>query len=198
MEIKMNLAREQKSSGAEQMWQRYVRAERLLMANAANLTSDLVIQPNWIGDSDRFWYRWKSLAGVEFVLVDPATGDRKAAFDHERLAAALSQAAGSPYTAAQLPFSEIEFADDGGSIVFDINVEGKSGRWSCDLGSYTCARIGDTPSVPGDVVRSPDGQWEAFTRDHNVWLRSVSSGEESAITTDGEEKMITAKCCSRH
>ena len=110
MEIKLNLARERANPATEQdVWQRYVRAEGLLAANAAKLTSDLLIQPNWIGDSDRFWYRWKSLTGVEFVLVDPAAGERKPAFDHSRLAAALSQATGSPCNAAQLPFSEIEF-----------------------------------------------------------------------------------------
>ena len=74
MEIKMNLAREQKSAAELDMWQRYVRAERLLAANAANLTSDLAIHPSWIGESDRFWYRWKSLSGVEFALVDPGDG----------------------------------------------------------------------------------------------------------------------------
>ena len=188
MEIKMRMAREGKSQEAEDMRQRYVRAERLLAENAAKLTSDLVIHPNWIGDSDRFWYRWKSLTGVEFVLVDRGTGERKPAFDHGRLAAALSLATGTPASADRLPFSEIEFADDGQSIAFDIKAGNISDRWSCDLGTYAPSRIADTPTVPGDVVRSPDGQWDAFTRDHNVWLRSVASGEERAITTDGEDK----------
>lgn len=188
MEIKMNLARGHEPSAEPATRQRYVRAERLLAANAAKLTSDLVIDPNWIGESDRFWYRWKSLTGVEFVLVDPATGERRQAFDHSRLAAALSQATGSPCTAAQLPFDEIDFADDWGSVNFEIDIDGKGERWSCNLESYICARIGESPTVAGDVIRSPDDQWEAFTRDHNVWLRSVSSGQERAITTDGAEK----------
>lgn len=188
MEIKMNLARGHETSAPEDMWQRYVRAERLLAANAVNLTSDLVIDPNWIGDSGRFWYRWKSLTGVEFVLVDAATGERQPAFGHSQLAAALSQATGSPCNAAQLPFSEIDFVDDGGAIVFALEVDGKGERWSCNLESYECARMGDPPTTASDVIRSPDGQWEAFTRDHNIWLRSLSSGEERAITTDGAEK----------
>ena len=121
MEIKLNLAREQQSAAEPETWQRYARAERLLAANAVDLTSDLVIHPNWIGESDRFWYRWKSLSGVEFVLVDPATAERRPAFDHNRLAAALSKASGTPCAAAQLPFEEIEFLDEGRSIVFEID-----------------------------------------------------------------------------
>ena len=188
MKVKLNVSPETESSESEPMWQRYVRAERLLGANAANLTSDLIIQPNWIGDSDRFWYRWQSLSGAEFVLVEPGTGDRQPAFDHDRLAAALSLATGAPCTAAQLPFKEIEFAEDGRSIEFDIDVEAKSERWSCDLRSYSCARVGNAPAPAKDAVLSPDGVWEAFTRDHDVWLRSVATGEERAITTDGEDK----------
>ncbi len=168
------------------MWQRYVRAERLLPWNAARLTSDLVIKPRWIDSDDCFWYRLKTLKGIEFVLVDPDKGRRTPAFDHVRLAAALSQASGIPCTAERLPFEEIEFRNGGLSIVFDIAESSSSGRWNCDLASYACERIGDTPQKPTDAVRSPDGQWDAFTRDNNVWLRSLSNGEERAITQDGE------------
>ena len=185
MEIKLHLDREGRAAVAENMWRRYVRAERLLAANAADLTSDMLIQPRWIGESGRFWYRWKSLSGVEFLRVDPATGDRGPAFDHDRLAAALSLAAAKPCAAAQLPFTEIEFAADESAIEFDIDGDG---RWSCDLESYVCERVGDKPAPPGDAVRSPDGQWEAFTRDCNVWLRSVETGDERALTSDGVEK----------
>lgn len=183
MQIRMKMDGEEQSRQSADMWQRYVRAERLLGTNASKLTSDLVIEPNWIGDSDRFWYRWKSMAGIEFARVDPATGERAPAFDHGRLAAALSLASGTAVSANQLPFSAISYADDGGSITFDIEGE----RWTCDLGSYALSRAGAAPRVPSDVARSPDGLWDAFTRDCNVWLRSVASGEERAITTDGEK-----------
>ena len=188
MEIKMQLARGHEPADSSELWQRYLRAERLLAANAAKLSSDLRIRPHWIGDAGRFWYRWKSLAGVEFVLGDPATAERKPAFDQDRLAAALSQSSGQPCTAARLPFSEIEFLDDGGSVAFELAVDGKRERWTCDLESYACARIGEPPTVAGHVVRSPDDQWEAFTRGHNVWVRCLSSGDERALTTDGVEK----------
>ena len=145
MELKMKLAREQKPQPGTGMWQRYTRAERLLPGNAPKLTSDLLIKPRWIGESDRFWYRWKSLNGSEFVLVDPLKGERQPAFDHNRLAAALSQAAGTAVNAGQLPFSEIEFTNNGQSIVFDIDVAGASGRWSCELNTYDCMRLGDVP-----------------------------------------------------
>src|ERR1039458_2478734 len=51
--------------------------------------------------------------GAEFVLVDPAKGTRVPAFDHVKLAAALSAATGRTYAAGNLPFQEIEFSADG-------------------------------------------------------------------------------------
>lgn len=48
------------------------------------------VAPQWSGDGARFWYRY----GARYVLVEPASGLRRDAFDHERLAAALSQASG--------------------------------------------------------------------------------------------------------
>src|SRR5438105_3488187 len=50
--------------------------------------------PNWIGDTSRCWYRKSVKGGNEFVLVDAETAAKKPAFDHEKLAAALSEAAG--------------------------------------------------------------------------------------------------------
>jgi dipeptidyl-peptidase-4 len=36
-----------------------------------------------------------------------------------------------------------------------------------------------------DPTRSPDGKWEAFVRDHDLWLRQPDSKDEHRLTTDG-------------
>src|SRR5690349_7518809 len=89
----------------------YARAERMLLWNAAALVRNASVQPHWIDGSDRFWYRRETADGGEFVVVDPARGTRRPAFDHARLAAALSRAADSAWTAEQLPFDSIAFVD---------------------------------------------------------------------------------------
>jgi dipeptidyl-peptidase-4 len=39
---------------------------------------------------------------------------------------------------------------------------------------------------PGrDAGRSPDGKWQAFLRDHDLWLRAADGGTERRLTTDG-------------
>ncbi|MEN8203618.1 MAG: DPP IV N-terminal domain-containing protein [Bacteroidota bacterium] len=38
-----------------------------------------------------------------------------------------------------------------------------------------------------NAATSPDGNWRAFTRAHNLWIRHMGSGEEKQLTTDGVE-----------
>lgn len=40
------------------------------------------------------------------------------------------------------------------------------------------------PSRPRDHAQSPDGQWRAFTKDHNLWLQP-REGDAITLTTDG-------------
>jgi hypothetical protein len=60
---------------------------------------------NWIADSDRFWYSRPVTGGTEFMLVDAAASVRKLAFDHDRLAAAISTVSGRQFTGLALPFA---------------------------------------------------------------------------------------------
>src|SRR5262249_31105935 len=93
------------------------------------------INPHWFQNNTRFWYRNDLREGTkEFIVVDAEHGARKPAFDHQKLAVALSQAAGEQFTADKLPFSEIEFVEDGKALFFEAS--GKS--WRCDLVSYEC------------------------------------------------------------
>jgi len=71
----------------------YARAEKFMSYNTQGLMTRAAVQPNWL-PGDRFWYRVTTADGSEFVLVDPARGAREPAFDHAKLAAALSTAAG--------------------------------------------------------------------------------------------------------
>jgi dipeptidyl aminopeptidase/acylaminoacyl peptidase len=108
-------------------------------------------QPNWIGRTNRFWFRRSAQGGNEFMLVNPATRAIDAAFDHAKLAAALSTES-NKYTAVTLPFSTFTFTDNERAIQFTIGpggaVGGGGGRggppvdpatlWKCSLESYTC------------------------------------------------------------
>ncbi|MBK9707120.1 MAG: hypothetical protein IPO77_08985 [Acidobacteria bacterium] len=86
----------------------YARAEQFLGYKTSPLVVRTSVRPAWLPDG-RFWYRVTTETGSEFILVDPARAMRGPAFDHAKLAAALSTAAGAKYEASQLPFQRIDF-----------------------------------------------------------------------------------------
>ena len=107
----------------------------------------------WIGDSSRFWYWRTAKGGYEFVLADAAAASKKLAFDHEKLAAAISSATGRKYIALALPFAPqagragrgpanappaapLTFLDNARSIQFGVD----GSYYKCDLTVYTCAK----------------------------------------------------------
>ncbi len=161
-------------------WADYTRAEQFLPWNATKLIFNAEVHPNWIAGSDRFWYHRAGRDGATFMLVDPATGRSEPAFDHVRLAAALSQTAGAHYVHTALPFETFAFTHDEHAIQFDV--AGK--RWTCDLTTYDCVpdAIEETPKTE---ARSPDGRWAAFVQDDNLFVRAIATGTERQITTDG-------------
>jgi hypothetical protein len=77
----------------------YARAERLLSWNAEQLISGDRVEPRWL-DAHTFWYDNHVLSGHEFIVIDIAANRRRPAFDHGRLAAALSRASHGSYDPA--------------------------------------------------------------------------------------------------
>ncbi|MBV9879948.1 MAG: prolyl oligopeptidase family serine peptidase [Gemmatirosa sp.] len=112
----------------------------------AGLTVDVAQTPTWIGPT-RFWYRKSVRGGNQFVLVDAPTAQKRAPFDHARLAESLTSAASprTPYTATTLPFVEFVLSSDESSVEADAN----GSRWRCTLADYRCARVG--------AAAAPDG-----------------------------------------
>ena len=161
----------------------YARAEQFMGYNTNPLVYGASVRPTWLS-GDRFWYRNHFSGGDEFILVDPLHGTRQRAFDHERLAAALSRASGTTYKAFDLPFTTFEFSSDGASISFDV--EGH--HYTYDIRGDSCM-VGDKPKdlKPDDSVVSPDGKSAAFIRDNNLWVRDLVTGKDTPLSSDGVE-----------
>jgi dipeptidyl aminopeptidase/acylaminoacyl peptidase len=157
----------------------YQRAERFLAPRVDSLVLNERVRPNWLGDSDRFWYVRDLPDGREVVLVDPAGPRRGPAFDHPRLAGVLSAALGRAVEANRLPLDRLSLSATGDTL----RIEADRAVWECDLAVYHCVRR--PPREPPDGV-SPDGRWVAFVRDFDLHVRSTESGRELRLTHDGE------------
>ncbi|OCX54027.1 peptidase S9 [Mucilaginibacter sp. PPCGB 2223] len=169
----------------------YEHAESFLGSNPA-LIQHNGIAPNWLPD-DHFWYR---TADKQFMLFNPAKGTSTSAFDHQKLAAALSSATGKTYQATDLPFQTISFSADYKGVIF--LVEGKQYKFDIKTNQVSPDNSPITAPVNGGGFRgrraggrggneilSPDGSKAAFIKDYNLWVRDVKTNTQTQLTTDG-------------
>ena len=184
----------------------YARAERFLAAAVTPLVVGGSVTATWLAD-DRFWYRNSIAGGAEFILVDPVQKTRVRAFDHEKVAAALSSATGAKHEPFALAIQGLAPSADGAAVAF--NLAGR--RWSCDTQGAKCAETGAAIGAVADppaggrggrgggrggaggrtssdgkpLNMSPDGKRGVFIRDWNLWLHDVATRQERQVTTDG-------------
>jgi dipeptidyl aminopeptidase/acylaminoacyl peptidase len=184
----------------------YRRADSL-RTRFEGLVVNVAAQPAWIPNSTRLTYRKSVRGGTEFVMVDAATGQKRPAFDHARLATALGSATSGRYTPITIP-NGLTFVD--GDTAVEVSVD--SVRWRCGLGEYVCVRavarpgadgrgggaggrgrgagagIPGMPDPPPPPRLSPDEKTEAFVRNYNVWVRPVADRNAAIpLSFDGSE-----------
>ncbi len=110
----------------------YDRAKKL-NARFQNKVYRKQIEPHWFDGNTKFWYQVQTgPASYECILADADAGTRKPAFDHARLAEALTQAGVEEINSNQLPLEKLEFNPTKNTLQFQTG--GKV--WQCDLEIY--------------------------------------------------------------
>ncbi len=90
----------------------YELAARFAPYKARELLHSTSVNPQWIEDTDRFWYQWDSSEGTRYFLVDPERGARTEIFDNDRIAAELTRITRDPWDGKHLPIRGIRFVGD--------------------------------------------------------------------------------------
>lgn len=181
----------QHTENTEDIESRYRQAESFMQGlRTQSLVQNDNITPRWIGQTEYFWYprhyQLDSAAGAigkEYRLVDAVRQKHRQAFDHDALAQALGESAGCDIDATDLPIQNLTLSPHNLTVRFSAFGQ----YWHYEGDCRTCTAEGPViPRMSSDQVLSPNGKQVAFTRDNNLWVRSVSNGEERALTNDGE------------
>lgn len=157
----------------------YERAESYLPWHVRKRLFAASVQPRWTGHGDMFWYAVTTREGKRFFLVGPDTGTKQEAFDHARLAAALSAASDETVDADALPFDDFTLIGKDEAVEFDAFGR----RWRFDLATYQCKQ---ERRDNADELWSPNREQAAFVRDHDLWIRGAATGAETRLTHDGQ------------
>ncbi len=163
-----------------------------------SLTTDKVLhgdfRPNWIGNKAVFWYNVLTEDGDRFYLVDAGKRIKKEAFDIDKLTGRLSEIMGKKITPEAESIADLNFSDD----LKEISFVSEGYNWTCNLSNYKIEK-GEPYSarrtqpwsmqrrneLANRPVESPDGKYEAFIKDFNLFVRDKSGGEARQISFDG-------------
>jgi dipeptidyl aminopeptidase/acylaminoacyl peptidase len=122
------------------------------------------INANWQTDRKSFWYRnilKDSL--TEYIYVNAATGKKSKAVDNAKVAAALSQAADTTFSAPKLMLQDLRFDSSKKTVFIQVN-----NQWfSYNTDQHTAKKI-DKPSTekPKETGwTKPTGRWARFRSD---------------------------------
>ena len=172
----------------------YQRADTVTKYN--NLVYSPAVRSTWIGDLPEFWYLNRERRGDIYYLVNANTGKKREAFNQQNLASLLAKETGKEVSATALGLTDFKFKDDLSGIsfvkdnmrweyLFKKNRLDKLGKYEQEATGYW----GDRRRQRNEPVVSPDKQWEAYIRDHNVFIRPVGGGDSIALSLDGSSEL---------
>lgn len=158
----------------------YQRAEKFLAANTNPLVYGMVSSPEW-QEGDLLIYKNSVPGGAEFIRVDPQAKSKEKLFDHEKVAALLSDLSGEETKPLEIELSQPVLSSDQLQLEFSF----KRKRYVLNLSDYTLKQ--GKPKVLPNEYLSPDGLKAAYIKDHNLWIRDTQTNNHTQLTFDGKE-----------
>jgi dipeptidyl aminopeptidase/acylaminoacyl peptidase len=166
----------------------YDLAKQYSPENIDKLAFRLSIQANWIGDH-HFWYYRDDPQQGQYILVDPSNLSKTELINLTKLASTLALSTGKPCDPKQLKLQKVSVTQDLKQVSFDY--QSKSYQWDRKEES-----LKETKAIAKKTQKetvSPDGKWQAFIKQGNLYLRDLATGKEHAYTQDGTAEFSYAQ-----
>ena len=191
-------------------------AERFTASKLQNMLFSTTVDPHWFKSGEKFWYSYKTGEGTRWYVVDPVARKREPLFDHDKLAAQLSEIMLDPFIAAQLPIQNLEVDEDGLTFTFEVSssqdakpkplskedslagkkpkkVRGKeifyfSYNYKTKALTHLKDKEKETKQLSWASV-SPDGKTVVYAKDLNLWRMSREDYEK--LKKDEKDSTIT-------
>ncbi len=151
------------------------------------------VNPQWIGNTNQFWYVRNTPQGKVYVVTDAVKKTRKELFDHQKLAKLLASSAGQTIDATKLPLQELQVNPSLDTLRFICN----NYKWMYLSKKSNLVNEGRVvkpeykywnewdDELVGDPVVSPNGKLTAFIKNQNVYIKDNLFGKEKALSFDG-------------
>lgn len=152
------------------------------------------VNPHWVTGTSSFWYLQRTPQGNEYLLVDADRQTRRPLFVRDSLAVQLQQSLGRRVDARNLLLDKgnLEASLD----VFRFVCDGYN--WRYEIAANRLTREGKVPprrkgrhwmetddEKGWGPVTSPDGKYEAYIKNDNIFVRDKANGRERQLSQDG-------------
>ena len=162
----------------------YKRAVSFLHDNYNNkIVFNLKTKINWFKDGTGLWLIDYSKNKKTYKLVDFKNTKVVDLFNHNKMASALTEFSEKLIKENQLSLSNIEKRGKGN---LEFKFEDKS--YVLNLKSYQLTLQEEKPKEEKNLfeAKSPDGKWIAYTKDYNLFIKSIESSKEFQLSTEGK------------
>jgi len=158
------------------------------------LTGRMPEQMKWMPDGQQLSYILRDDAGTrgDLWVVNAVTGERRILVSHEQLlqlAPAVEKVIKDERERERLrryAVASYLWSPDGKVILFS-----SAGRlFLYDLATQAARPIAPARRDLRDPKFSPDGKWVSFVYEHDIWVVSLTDGEEKQLTRGGSENVL--------
>lgn len=185
----------------------YELAERFAGDKLQKMLFSTSVDPHWFKSGDKFWYSYTTGDGTRWYVVDPATRSKRELWDHDRLAAQLTEIVRDPFIAAQLPIRNLDVEPDGHTFTFEVvSSQDAKKKSTAGLDSVAAAKVKQPKRGEKEVFYfsydmnngrlthlkdkeketkelrwasvSPDGQTVVYAKDFNLYRMSRADYEK--------------------
>tara|TARA_R110000868_G_scaffold378658_3_gene644155 strand:+ start:7364 stop:9724 length:2361 start_codon:yes stop_codon:yes gene_type:complete len=162
-------------------------AERFTTQMMDKMVGSTNVDPNWIEDTDQFWYTYENSEGKNWYFVDATKGSKRLLFDQEEMAAQLSETFSKPFHAKDLDLKDFEY--DTGKNLFTFHVDSIEFTYNFNGNQLVKGDSLDEDKPEPWATFSPDSTWIAFARSHNLYVMRADDPDsvEHQLTEDGEK-----------
>ena len=162
----------------------YKRAVSFTYQNLINKrVFNLQTNVNWFKNGTGFWFIDYNKEGKNYKTVDFKKKKVAALFNHQKLAEILSEKLDQKIEASNLSLSNIEKEDD----ILTFSTNGK--QFTLNLTSYQIdekIKKSEEKKETNFESTSPDKKWIAYTKNYNLFIKSVETDKEYQLSFDGK------------
>lgn len=163
----------------------YKRAVSFMYNNYNNKTAfNLYTDVNWFKDNSGVWFVDYSKEGRTYKTVLFKNNKVEELFNHFKLANELNNFLEEKVTESNLSIDSIEKTKSGDLI---ITVKSKKYIYYTKRNVLQVSEEEKVEEVNKYETKSPDGKWIAYSKDHNLFIKSTETNEEHQLSFDGKK-----------